>query len=319
MEQPELKHYTYWSQRLVSEAADDFRVSLQRRPLSFSFGFKGAQVSLGEGREQLFRAEVERRLVRALKLGPDLSVATPKLPEYVAGTGRVEMGRFRSWPDETLTAYAHTRVDEGNGQTVDVCLFGSMHNYGGWTREVDEPIGGWFSSAAPYIVTLLESAGAVNSFADDPEDYEPIAVEALKVAAGQGIWTHSEAHEGLPESRAYTLGHAEPARWLAKIYLDVTLTEGRWAPMDDLGNPRRILIGAPLWVRTSSTGLIPYTRPRRAAAVELVMTRQRELQARHGISVVEPLDVDGEPLSPLLAPDRPRARRKPSKRKKRRR
>jgi len=319
VKQPELKHYPYWSKRLVEEAADDYRVSLRRRPLSFSFGFKGAQAAFGEGRTELFRAEVEDRLIRVLPVEPDRSFATSVSPVYAAGTGRVEMGRFRAWPNETFTAYAHVRVDEGNGQTVDVCLFGSMHNYTSWVRGVDQSPAGWISSSAPDIVALLESAGQTNLLADDAEDYEPIAVEALKVVTGQGIWAHSEAHNGLPESRAYTLGYANPARWCVRIYLDVMLTEDRWLHMDELGNPRRILVGAPLWIRTSSAGLIPYTRARRAPAIELVMTRQRELEAASSSRGIELVSANGGQETARLTPDPGPVRRNLSKRIKRRR
>lgn len=283
----DLTQYLYWSQRLVEDAAGEFRVDLSRRPVSISVPIPwiGAQLSIGRGRQEFFRADVERRLERKLPLGQQSPVAAPPAPAYLAADGRVEMGRFRAWPDETFTAYLYSRAPDGNGDPVDVCLFGSMHNYSGWVRAADESGSGWASSSAPAILALLESAGRVNLEADDPEDYEPIAVEALRIALDQGNWTFDEAHHDLPESRGYTLGRAEPARWCARIYLDVTLTKGRWR-LEDLGNPRRILIGAPLWVRTSPTGLIPYTRARRAPAIEEAKERKREIEARNGSAPV---------------------------------
>jgi hypothetical protein len=72
-------------------------------------------------------------------------------------------------------------------------------------------------------------------------------MEALKVFTGQGVTTLDELHQGLPETRAYTLGHADEAEWFARIICDIELTEGRW--LDDEAD--RILIGVPLWVRST--------------------------------------------------------------------
>jgi len=64
-----------------------------------------------------------------------------------------------------------------------------------------------------------------------------------------GTW---DEHEDKPWTRGFTLGHATESE-CAQIYSDVVLDKDRWTFDRDGGTSPdvdRILIGAPLWVRT---------------------------------------------------------------------
>jgi len=133
------------------------------------------------------------------------------------------------------------------GKKVDVCLFGSMDNLASYAGASDKPAGGWSSSAAHAVEVFIRSHGTVNDSQWD--DLESLSVEASKIAKGQGITKEEEYHRGKPWTRGFTLGHASESEWLAEIYSDVELTKSRWN-FDDDEDVDRILIGAPLWVRT---------------------------------------------------------------------
>jgi hypothetical protein len=67
------------------------------------------------------------------------------------------------------------------------------------------------------------------------------------VATHQGMTGTDEEHAGKPWSRGFTFADVRDSEWFAEIYGDVVLTKERWhldEPVD------RILIGAPLWIRT---------------------------------------------------------------------
>jgi hypothetical protein len=269
--------YLYWSDRLVREIAQDNAIDLDRRAAwTFSASFKVFSASRSSSRRTLFRDEVADRIRRAVGRGAVDDFVTPPPVRFATGAGRLQMGEYIAYSGDQHTAYLHTRVVATDGTRCDVCVFGSMHNYTDWTRGTKSDQGGWVASSGPWIERLLRSRGAGNTWPDDPDDFEPIAMEALKVVTGQGVTTREELHEGLPQTRAYTLGHADEAEWFAQIICDVELTTGRW--LDD--ETDRILIGFPLWVRsTRPTALTAYTLAYRAEGRRQLEERRRELEA----------------------------------------
>src|SRR5437763_1464427 len=117
------------------------------------------------------------------------------------------------------------------------------------TRRTSRFIEGWVSSSAPAVYKFLASHGA---HIDDPLDPEELAVEALKIADSQGLYGGFRGrHDALgldrPWQRAFTYGDVSKAEWLAQIYLDIDLLETDNGREDGF---RRVLIGAPLWIRT---------------------------------------------------------------------
>lgn len=269
--------YLYWSDRLVREFAQDNGIDLDRRGAwTLSASLKIFSASRTSSRGALFRDEVADRIRRAVGQQAVDDFVTPPPVRFATGTGHVQMGEYVAHSGDQHTAYLHTRVVASDGKRCDVCLFGSMHNYTDWTRGTKSDQRGWVASSGPWIERLLSSRGVENTWPDDPDDFEPIAMEALKVVTSQGVTTLDELHEGLPETRAYTLGHADEAEWFAQIICDVELTKGRW--LDD--ETDRILIGFPLWVRsTRPTALTPYTLAYRAEGRRQLEQRRHELEA----------------------------------------
>jgi hypothetical protein len=127
-----------------------------------------------------------------------------------------------------------------------------MDNFSGYVQRADYNPAGWTSSAWSAIDELLRTHGHENS--SQWEDEESRAVEALKIALGQGITGHIKDHHLRPWTRGFTIGCAEEAEWFAEIYIDVELEKDRWQfpPQVPEFGAERILIGAPIWIRTAS-------------------------------------------------------------------
>jgi hypothetical protein len=110
--------------------------------------------------------------------------------------------------------------------------------------------GGWVSSSAQAVFHFIRSHGQVF---DGPIGPVEMALDALQIADGQGMYKGMPGG-GLgidrPWERAFTYGDAQRAEWLAPIYLDVDLETDYGERVDGF---RRVLVGAPLWIRTPAT------------------------------------------------------------------
>lgn len=113
---------------------------------------------------------------------------------------------------------------------------------------------GWTSSNAPHIFQFLQSQSRNT---DTFLTLDELAVEALKVAAGQGASHYYTEPDDDPRGfdrpwrRAFTYGDLQQdAEWLAAINLDVDLTEISCTGYKRHWGFRRVLVGAPFWIRT---------------------------------------------------------------------
>lgn len=151
-------------------------------------------------------------------------------------------------------------------------MFGSLANVKGFNPSDAREVG-WISSAAPAIEELLESHGTRNTSQWD--DDESIAVEALRIALEQGITRDSSVHQGRPETRGFTLGHAGACEFVLQVYKDVPLNQRRWNHRGSLEGADRILIGAPLWVRSMSPdAVVRYTELRAGVSRRRLFARR---------------------------------------------
>ena len=281
-----IRRYYYWSDRRIREIAADNDITLTTRwPWNYrtpSIPWVG-QVEIGEPQRNLRRNEIANKLESAIGLHAVEDLITPPPARFTKGSGHIEFARFISSYAGNEGAIMHARKISSLGQRADICLFGSMDNFAGYIQQADYNPSGWTSSAWHAIDELLETHGRKNTSQWDDE--ESRAVEALKIALGQGITTHVGKHKDRPETRGFTIGNAEDTEWMAEIYVDVELTKDRWnfSPADPEFGAERILIGAPLWIRTTSPkGLTLYhtnrntTRNRRAKkAKEKIPTEGR--------------------------------------------
>ncbi|MES4892004.1 hypothetical protein [Streptomyces sp. NPDC096012] len=259
--------YVYWSERLVRAVIDDNGVQLDSRvKASLKLGVAGGGLDLAGRDREKTTFEVAEKLKRKLRrsIVSDFDASGPL--QLVQGASWVEVAEFRRWgyPRHRLgqrTAVVHAWTVTRQGRRVDLCLFGGLKNLRGYTVPEEDPVRGWTSSAAPAIEELVASRGAAPSEAGGDAcsfDEEELAVDTLKMALSQGIYRHPDDHMGRPETRAFTVMGFDATEYAALIYKDVTLTPGRWDfdREPEMMGTSRILIGAPLWLRTTRPGSI---------------------------------------------------------------
>ncbi|MGW5667081.1 hypothetical protein [Micromonospora sp. NPDC003776] len=239
--------YAYWSDRRVRSIAVDDGINIDPRWKTKIALFKIPLLQTGIDLEReprtLHRKEVAGRIERAIG---DLAVedfVTPPPVRYARGIGRVEFSHFVCEEQDRVVLGVRTVASDGT--RVAICLFGSRDNVAGFMGPHDPVASGWSSSAMWSIMRWLAERCAASSLRHD--DPQSISVEAMKIAFDQGFTRDSREATDQPWSRGYTFGDAADAEWFAEIYSDVVLDMDRWSldePVD------RILVGAPLWVRT---------------------------------------------------------------------
>jgi hypothetical protein len=116
--------------------------------------------------------------------------------QYAKGTSNVVFGEFETWkvkpgrqPAVMFTVADYRWKDRGS---VAICLFGSMDNFPEYVQSVGPGddggplLRGLVSSYAPAVYNFLKSHGKQ---LDDPYfEPEDMAVEALRIADGQGLY-----------------------------------------------------------------------------------------------------------------------------------
>ncbi|MFE9183733.1 hypothetical protein ACFYMB_10395 [Micromonospora haikouensis] len=252
--------YAYWSDRAVCRVAQDEGIDIAPGWKTKITVFKVPILSTGVDFEReartLYRHEVADRIERAVG---DLAVedfVTPPPVGYAKGLGRVEFSRFVC-PDPN-SAVLNVQTSASDGSRVVVCLFGSRDNIAGFMGVHDREVSGWSSSAMWAVHEWLATRCAVNNSQWD--DAESISVEAMKIATDQGTNESFRANPDQPWTRGFAFGDAPNSEWFAEIYSDVILDKDRWSldePVD------RILVGAPLWVRTPRSAVRRYRDYRR--------------------------------------------------------
>lgn len=208
-----------------------------------------AQAAVGNSdRQTRDRLEETRRIDRKVGVVAAKAIDTPPPALYVKTVGRVNFAEFQGSYAQNNGALIHLQTHSDAGQRVDLCLFGSMDNVRGY-GVLDHFSDGWFSSAWYAIEELLNSRGRRNTSQWDDE--ESRSIEALKIALEHG--TSPDTRAGRPETRAFTIGHAEDCELMAEVYTDVVLPPSRGDFLyGQLAGAQRIIVGRPLWVRTAS-------------------------------------------------------------------
>jgi hypothetical protein len=250
-----VRKYHYWSDRRVRGISTDNDISLETR---WSLSLKtppllGGQVGISDQQRSLRRNEVARKLELAIGSHAVTDLVTPPPVRFAKGTDHIEFARFVSSYAGNEGALMHVRKTNSLGQQADICLFGSMDNFAGYIESAVAPPTGWTSSAFYAIDELIETRGQQNTSQWDDE--ESRAVEAMKIALYQGATGYRNENKDKPWTRGFTIGSAEATEWFAEIYVDVELSEDRWnfsADKAEYGT-ERILIGAPVWIRTASS------------------------------------------------------------------
>jgi hypothetical protein len=296
--------YLYWSARRTSRFIEDNSLSVEpvtRTLTSPSFGWLPT-FSRSETSANGKRPQIARTIERSLGKIAVTSFGAPGPIQYAKGTSTVVFGRFVTWGKRTrptrrpAVIFTSMDYDRRDRDSVAVCLFGSMDNFPEYVQSAGPGYAGdgWISSSAPAVYDFIKSHGKEYCFpCETPEE---MASNALWVADGQGIYLPgSECDYGTvrPWKRSFTYGDSDKAQWLAQIYLDVDLVA---SGLDREDGFRRILVGAPLWIRT------PAPRPARLYAdtddPEIQSDRFAQAQRRRRLGR-GPLDIldAADPLS----------------------
>ncbi|GAA2801591.1 hypothetical protein [Saccharopolyspora taberi] len=139
----------------------------------------------------------------------------------------------------------YSKVETESGDQVAVYLFGSMDNPADFITESEPSQKGWTASSAGDIELFLETGEIDNGMF--PDSAEDLAREAVEIACRQG-GTSPTRTDGY--YRGFTYGETrDVAEWCAEIYWDVDLRDTPEGPEE---GHTRVLVGAPLWVRTPS-------------------------------------------------------------------
>ena len=252
--------YTYWSERRVTDLARDLEIKTdpgwKTKITVFKVPLLSTSIDLEGAPRTPHRNEIAARVERALG---DLAVedfVTPPPAKFAKGTGLVQFSHFISTEPGRVVLNARTQASDGTN--VVICMFGSQDNVPGFVGVHDPGPAGWSSSAMFSIRDWLASRCSENgSQWDDPES---ISVEAMKIALDQGNNDEYQKNPDRPWTRGYTFGDASESEWLAEIYSDVRLDQDRWSLDDPVD---RILVGAPVWVRSPRSSLRRYRDLRR--------------------------------------------------------
>lgn len=247
-----VQRYAYWSDRRIRAIAEEYDIALERLGWTSMLKVPFLQMEVRRDRRTLRRHEIARRV--QTEIGARATTDFSFHPVHFAtGNSVLSFSEFAGISVVNKGVIVHTSLRTDAGQLVEVCLFGSVENLAGYVGAGDPTSSGWVSSAAPAVFEFVASRGMVNNSQWD--DMEAISLEALKIAREQGV--RRDSQPGAPWTRGFTLSHAEPAEWLAEIYTDVLIDKSRWQ-LHEGEEVDRVVIGAPLWVRTSVGAVTRY-------------------------------------------------------------
>lgn len=258
--------YLYWSQRRTEKFLNDN--GIERTPVTRTIAspaFSVAPVfSRSSTRQGGLRPQVANLIESTLGQSAVTCFNSPQPIRYAKGLGSMVFGEFianealgGNQPATGSPAVIFSSADDATEDEgpVAICLFGSMDNFADRIQVAGPGFdSGWTSSSAPQVFDFLRSQCRQECGYLSPEG---LAVEALRIAVKQGQCGGNGRPEPAgfdrPWLRAFTYGDVQDtAEWLAQIYLDVDFAEsGRNHLLGRHWNFRRVLIGAPFWIRTA--------------------------------------------------------------------
>jgi hypothetical protein len=241
-----VRRYLYWSDRRIRHIAEDNDIRLGRK-ISWSISTPSLPflplVGASGERRNLSRHAIAVRMEDAIGIHAVSDFVIPPKAAFAKGWGDMTFASYTPWygRPKKKAALLHTRTVCSDGSRVDVTLFGSMENCADYLAGSKPEAPMWSSSSTRDIERFIASQGIRNDsqYGDD----ESIAVEIVRTINTQGM------------ANKYVFEHAKSVEWFAQVYHDVQLTRDRWqfSPgSPDMPEPTdRIVIAAPLWVRTT--------------------------------------------------------------------
>jgi hypothetical protein len=292
--------YLYWSSRRTGRFMEDNALtpnSVTNTISTPSFSWLPT-FSRSSSKTSGTRPAIAKTIERSLGKIAVTSFGAPGPIRYAKGTSTMVFGRFMTWGTKTRPSrrpavmFTSMDYDRRDRDSVAICLFGSMDNFPEYVQSAgpgyaDE---GWVSSSAPAVYNFIKSHGKEYDWpCETPEE---MVSDALRIADGQGIYLPFEECDlgtKRPWKRSFTYGDASRAQWLAQIYLDVDLVAGG---LDREDGFRRILVGAPLWIRTPVLNPVRLYAETNDPEVQFDQSLQAKRGSGLGLGVLEILDAE---------------------------
>jgi hypothetical protein len=215
----------------------------------------GIGIDLEPTARTLSRDAVATRLENAIGEHAVEDFVNPPPARFAMGVSRLEFSHFICRTGGRIVVNTHTVSSDGTH--VGFALFGSVDNLPGWSGVNDQQPSGWTSSSMWSVREWLSTRCEERRPEDDPEY---LSLEALKIADHQGTNASHDERPDEPWRRGFTFADAEDAEWLAEVYSDVVLDKERWHLDEEVD---RIVVGAPLWIRTPGSSFRRYRDQRR--------------------------------------------------------
>jgi hypothetical protein len=240
----DVRKYLYWSERRIAKIGEDNGLILSR---SGSVRYKSPagpwvpQVELDTPRRSTSRPGVADKVERHLGGVTVTDFVTPPPVRFAKGCGTITFGEFVNFGKKENIVSIFTEVVSSRSDRVGVCMFGSRENLAEMIASSPTTDTGWSSSAAPEVLEFIKSRGArIHPIYDS----HTLAREAVNLVCHQGGAFDESCHRG------FTYGHvSDVGEWMLEVYLDVEFREDR---TDSGCAYDRVIIGAPLWIRTPS-------------------------------------------------------------------
>jgi hypothetical protein len=253
-----IQRYLYWSDRRVRSVLEDQGVRiLEKRQRKIATPNLRSFLPTAEWTSETSaatRPELAAKVEAVFGQEAVFDLGSPAPITFAKGTGTVVFGEFAG--GRSSLALMYTSQSNPDGTRVAVCLFGSLENYADFVVAAGAPSKtGWTSSAAAGIWRFLAEEGRVTPSNWETEEY--MAREAVNLALRQGTRGRTA-----PQDRGYVYGDViDTGEWFAEIFLDYDMTSTDSGPAD---GHHRVLLGAPLWLRTASPSEIDLYRDPKA-------------------------------------------------------
>jgi hypothetical protein len=253
--------YIYWSTRRTDRFLQDNGIEIASVSNSVTTPAASFMPTLSRTttRQRNTRAKIANLIEASLGQTAVTDLGAPAPIRYAKGSGSIAFGEFVTWKPrnparQPAVMFATSDYSDTDKNSVGVCLFGSMDNFTEYIQKAGPGFDdGWVSSSAPYLFDFIRSRG--QKIRNESSKGE-MALDALQIADGQGLsprYTSDYTALGndRPWQRAFTYGDVQDvAQWLAEIYLDVDITDVPETGHDRYNGICRVLVGAPLWIRT---------------------------------------------------------------------
>jgi hypothetical protein len=188
-----IRRYSYWSDRRINSIAMDNGINLEIRTWRLgvkvpALGFL-PQAEATEERRALQRHETSVQLERAIGRLAVEDFTTPPPVRFVKGFGEITLAAYSRWypknKSERKGIIAHATTLSGDGQLVEICLFGSVEHCSDYLSgpKVEAPM--WSSSSTWAIQEFITNHG--KKPAPIYDDDESVAVEIVRVFNNEGM------------------------------------------------------------------------------------------------------------------------------------